>query len=99
MSSHQPFSPQFGSGISAAAGAASAQFSIASGSASVCITSRNNVLCYVRIGEGSITATAADYPIPPNQQVVLTKDLLHNQIAVIAPAGGGDLHIMVGEGY
>lgn len=99
MATQQPFCPHYGSGITVAPGASTASSTIQTGTSSVCITSKNAVLCYVRVGAPGVTATTADYPVPPNQQITITRDINHNTIAYIAPAGGGDLQIMVGSGY
>lgn len=99
MTTQQPFCPHYGSGVTVSVTSTSAQTTLPTGTSSVCITSKNTVLCYVRVGVSGVVATTADYPVPPNQQVVLTRDLDHTTIACIAPAGGGDLHIMVGSGY
>lgn len=99
MSTQQPFCPHYGSGITVAPGTTTAFTTIRTGTPTLCITSKNAVLCYVRIGLPGVTATTSDYPIPPNQQITITRDIDHSTVAYIAPAGGGDLHIMVGSGY
>lgn len=93
------FNPSYGSGQNVAPGAASASVRIGPGQKTVCITSLNAVQCYVRVGDSGVAATAADYPIPSNGQVTITKFQDHEYIAFIAPAGGGSLHIMTGEGF
>lgn len=93
------FNPSYGSGQAVAPGAASARVQLGSGQKTVCITSLNAVQCYVRVGDSSVTASSADYPIPANGQVTITKGQDSYYIAFIAPAGGGSLHIMTGEGF
>lgn len=93
------FNPAYGSGKTVSPGAASASTSIGAGQKTVCVTNLNAVLCYVRIGPSGITASTADHPVPPNAQVFLTKNQDADTIAYIAPAGGGSLHIMPGEGF
>jgi hypothetical protein len=51
------------------------------------------------VGTGSTTATTADYPVLPNTQIVVSKAQDQNTVAYIAPAGGGSIHILAGEGY
>jgi len=99
MATQQPFCPHYGSGITVSVGSSTGASTIPTGTSTVCITSKNSVLCYVRIGAPGVTATTADYPVPPNQQVTITRDPEHNTIAYIAPATGGDLQIMVGSGF
>lgn len=94
------FAPKYGSGITVSPGAASASSAIGLNNKSVCITNlSSSVVSYVRTGLTGLTATAADYPIPPSAQVSISKPDDHDYIAYIAPAGGGSLHIMVGEGF
>lgn len=93
------FNPGYGSGQIVSPGAASASVNIGAGQKTVCITSLNAVQCYVRVGSSGVTASTADYPIPSNGRVTITKFQDHDYIAFIAPAGGGSLHIMTGEGF
>ena len=93
------FNPGYGSGQTVAPGAASASVNVGSGQKTLCITSLNAVQCYVRVGANGITASTADYPIPPGGQVTITKSQDADTVAFIAPAGGGSLHIMTGEGF
>lgn len=93
------FNPSYGSGQTVSPGAVSGRVALGAGQKSVCITSLNAVQCYVRVGDSQVTATAADYPIPVNGQVTITKFQDHDYIAYIAPAGGGSLHVMTGEGF
>ena len=59
------------------------------------------MLTYVRISFSADGATAsiADYPILPNAQVWVSKAQDADTVSYIAPAGGGSLHIMPGEGF
>ena len=93
------FNPSYGSGQTVALGAASARVSVGPGQKTLCITSLNAVQCYVRVGDSTVVASAADYPIPANGQVTITKFQDHDYVAFIAPDGGGSLHIMTGEGF
>lgn len=99
MANIEPFDPAYGRGFTVAPGVASASTAIPVGTMSLCLTSRNSVECFVRIGSGSVTATTADYLVPPNGQVTIAKFRDHDTIAYIAPAGGGSLHIIPGEGF
>ena len=95
----QTFNPSYGSGITVSPGVSSANSLIGKGEKTVCITSLNAVQCYVRIGGSTVTATTMDYPVPVDGQVTITKNQDSDYIAYIAPAGGGSLHVMVGEGF
>ena len=53
---------------------------------------------YVSAGDSTITASTADYYLPPNGQVALTKDATFTHIAAIAVAGTPVLHVILGEG-
>jgi hypothetical protein len=53
---------------------------------------------YVRIGQGTVTATAADYIIMPGSQVSLGKFEDDNVIAVLSSASTTTVHIISGAG-
>lgn len=100
MTQATTFAPKYGSGITVAPGAASASSLIGLNNKSLCITNLSlTVVSYVRTGNSGLTATAADYPIPPSAQVSISKPDDHDYVAYIAPAGGGSIHIMTGEGF
>jgi len=95
----ETFAPAYGQGFSVTPGVASGSSDLPAGTTSVCITSRNSVECFIRIGVDTVAATTADYLVPPNGQVSISKNRDYNKIAYIAPAGGGSLHIIPGEGF
>jgi hypothetical protein len=100
MSNVETFAPAYTQGIAVTPGAASANSVIPSGTTTICITSRNSVECFVRVGTGvGLAATTADYLVPPNGQVTISKFADYDRIAYIAPATGGSLHIIPGEGF
>jgi hypothetical protein len=100
MAVQAAFNPAYGSGVTVAPGVASASSTIGLGNKALVITNLSaSVVSYVRVGNNPLTATIADYTVPPNTQIALSKDGQHDTIAYIAPAGGGSLHIMSGEGY
>lgn len=92
------FQPAYGTGVTLTVGSSSASTEIGVGGRQLCITSLNAVQCYLRCGQSGAVATTADYPIPPNGQVTITKRADDDFIAAIAPAGGGSLHIIEGDG-
>ena len=93
------FNPSYGTGQIVSPGATSAAVSIGAGEKTVCLTNLADVICYVRVGGSAVVATTADYPVPPGGQVTITKGQDSNYLAHIAPAGGGSLHVMTGEGF
>jgi len=100
MSVQAAFNPAYGTGTTVAPGVASASSTIGVGSKALVITNLSTtVLSYIRVGTGSTTATTADYPVLPNTQIVVSKAQDQNTVAYIAPAGGGSIHILAGEGY
>ena len=99
MDKIETFAPAYTQGIAVSPGAASANSVIPRMTTSLCITSRNSVECFVRVGPSGIAATTADYLVPPNGQVTISKFRDYDTIAYIAPAGGGSLHIIPGEGF
>jgi hypothetical protein len=100
MAVQAAFNPSYGTGVTVAPGVASASSNVGFGSKALVITNLSpTVVSYVRVAEGETTATTADYPVLPNSQIVLSKAWADATVAYIAPAGGGSLHIMGGEGY
>lgn len=92
------FQPAYGTGVTLTVGSSSASTEIGVGAVQLCITSLNTVQCYVRCGKIGLAATIADYPVPTGGQVTITKRADDDFIAAIAPAGGGSLHIIEGDG-
>lgn len=83
-----PFNPSYGSGQTKTATGTSAQYSIIAGTRSICVTNTGTTNpVYVRLGQGTVTATAADYIVMPSSQVSLGKFEDDNVIALISPAG------------
>jgi hypothetical protein len=100
MTQATTFAPKYGSGVTVSPGAVSANSALGQNNKSLCITNLSlTVVSYVRTGNAGLTATAADYPIPPSAQVSISKPDDHDYIAYIAPATGGSIHIMAGEGF
>lgn len=101
MTVHARFAPSYNTAITVAPGAASASSTIGKGSKTICFTNLSAVLTYVRISFAADGATAsiADYPILPNAQRWVSKAQDADTVSYIAPAGGGSLHIMPGEGF
>lgn len=94
------FNPAWGKGVTVTPGVASARTSIdpLGRSDSVCLTNLSSVTCYIRTGNSSAVATAADYPVPANSQVTIRKDQYDTHIAYITAAGTSSLHVIIGDG-
>lgn len=99
MADIETFAPAYGKGFSVTPGATTGSSSIPVNTMTICITSRNSVECFVRVGPSGTVATTADYLVPPNGQVTISKFRDYDTIAYIAPATGGSLHIIPGEGF
>jgi len=100
MANVETFAPAYGQGFAVSPGAASANSLVPKTTTTLCVTSRNSVECFVRVGTGAgLAATTADYLVPPNGQVTISKFRDYDRVAYIAPAGGGSLHIIPGEGF
>jgi hypothetical protein len=94
-----PFNPSYGSGQTKTATATSAQYSIIAGTRSICVTNTGDTYpVYVRIGQGTVNATSADYIVMPLSQVSLGKFEDDNVIALIAPAGNTTVNFICGAG-
>lgn len=100
MANIETFAPAYGNALVVTPGNTSANSEIPVDTTTLCITSRNSVECFIRVGTGvGLAATTADYLVPPNGQVSISKFRDYDRIAYIAPAGGGSLHIIPGEGF
>jgi hypothetical protein len=75
----------------------SASVAIMKGTKSVRIVNSGTSLCYVRIGEGTQTATSADTVILEKESVVLSKVQKYDNIGYISPTST-TLHLQPGEG-
>jgi len=93
------FQPNYGSGVTVAPTTVSASSTLGNGSRSVVLTNLSNlVTAYVRIGQGTQTATAADYPVLPGTQVTLSKADTDTTVAYVTASSTGSLHIIAGRG-
>lgn len=100
MSAMQPISPAYGTGQIVAPAAASAVATLIKGSNQLVLTNLGAGVCHVRVGYAgdAPVATTNDYPIPPNQQVTITRAQGQDALAHIS-AAGTSLHIMNAEGF
>lgn len=100
MAEDTTFAPSYTKGITVAPGVTTAASTIGVGSKSLCLTNlSSSVVSYVRVGLSGISATTADYPLLPSQQVTISKNQDHDTVAYITSSGTGSLHILPGEGF
>lgn len=101
MSVFAPFFPAYTSGQSEAVTATAGDITgLPTQSKSLCLTNTGTQTVYVRVTDGADTAvaTAADYPVPANTQVIISKGD-QTRISHVAPGGAGStLHVIAGEG-
>lgn len=98
MTIKAPVQPAYGTGQTLTPAAASAQATLPRGNKQVILTNTGANICYVRIGQGALTASAADFPVPAGSQSVVSKADDDNVLAHIS-AAGTTLHVMTGEGW
>lgn len=92
------FTPAWTQGQTVTTGAASARVEIDTNKRdSIRVSNTGAALAYVRTGDDSVVATAADYIIPAGETHVFTKFKDDTHIAYIAPSGTPALHIMPGS--
>jgi len=108
MSVLAPFNPKYGSGITETATTSSTAYVMdtsfetsGGGNKSVVVSNQGNTNgLYVRTGPlSTVTATDADYYIPPGTQVTLSKNGGDRYIALLAAASTTAVHVIVGEGF
>ena len=93
-----PFNPKYGSTTSGSATATASVLAVAASSKQILLTNSGTQVVFVRITQsGSTTdATAADIPVLPGTQLMLTKPSLsgaagddYSRLSYIAPGGAG----------
>ena len=99
MELDRTFGPKYGSGQTLSVTATSQSVTFGANNWAVTLTNLGSSVAYVRIGNGTIAATTADYPVLPLTQVSLSKNYDDDKLAVIcAAAQTTSLHIIQGEG-
>jgi hypothetical protein len=99
MSVEKTFEPRYTVGQIVTPNVSSASITLGFLSETLCLSNLSNTVVYVRVGQGSISATTADYPVLPGSQVTISKGIDDNIVAHISPGGAGSLHIIPGVGY
>ena len=99
--SEQTFTPSYGYGINitGAATTANAVVDLNGKRHTVCITNTGTDPVFIRTGDSTVVATAADYPVLGGSQITVSKDAIHTHIAVIAPAGAPVVYAIPGSGF
>lgn len=100
MTIKAPVQPNYGSGVINVLGAAgTTTITLLNKTRQVILTNQGANPAYARVGPAGIAAaTTADYAIPPNSQVVITKASEDNTVNLLSPAGT-TMHVMAGEGW
>lgn len=102
MTVASPFMPKQGSNQKVTAAITSATVSGVAGNKSLRIVNTGNVVVYVRTGNGTVTATAADTPISAagsaGSVLVIEKPQDHDVVAYLADSTTSVMHIQPGEG-
>lgn len=105
MTIRAAFQPAYGTGVSDTATSPSTSFTVDSatkrsggGSKAVCVTNTGSIAMYVKVGTGTITASAADHIILPGTKEVLAKAETDDKIAVFTATSSTTFHAIAGEG-
>lgn len=99
MAVFAPFEPRKGANQNVSTGAASASVSIDPKAKSVRLVNTGTTNpCYVRIGTGAQTATAADLIIRANSEIVVSKGEGEDTLAYLQVTGTTTLSVQTGEG-
>jgi len=98
MTTFSPFKPAFGTNQSVSPAASSARVALKNlDNRSLFLNNSGSNICYVRLGDSSVVATAADCPVIPGSYLFIERGLDTTSIAYIS-ASGTTLDIMQGEG-
>jgi hypothetical protein len=93
------FEPTYGTGTIVSPSTTAASVSLPLETESVVLTNLStDVTVYVRIGEGTQTASTQDYPVLPSTQISLSKGRFKRVLSYVTSAGTGSLHIILGRG-
>lgn len=99
MELDRSFGPKYGSGQTLSVTDASQSVTFGARNWALTVTNLGSDVCYVRTGNGTLTATTADYPVLPLSQVSLSKNYDDDKLAAVCGSGDAtSLHIIQGEG-
>lgn len=97
----QPFNPQYTKSVSLTVSGTSSSVTVPVGSKSLILTNIGANPAFVRVSSGAATASstsgAADFPVPSNSQVAITR--FQDMDTVSAIGTGSILWITPGEGW
>jgi molybdopterin-guanine dinucleotide biosynthesis protein len=94
------FSPAWGRAILQTATTTSTAYAIdANERDSLVVTNAGAEIVYVRTGDSTVTATAADYLLLSLTQISLTKFKDHTHIALLSATSTSAVHVIPGEGF
>lgn len=102
MTARQPFAPAFTRTVTVAATTTSAPFNITAGNKQWSVANAGTTVAFIRAfksGNGTPAATAADFPILPGSDRVITVDQDFDRASVVAASGTPTLYITPGEGF
>ena len=99
MELDRTFGPKYGSGQTLSVTDASQSVTFGKNNWALTVTNLGSDVCYVRTGNGTLTAVTADYPVLPLSQVSLSKNYDDDKLAVVCGSGDStSLHVIQGEG-
>jgi hypothetical protein len=100
MSNRQnTFGPSWGNAVINTTSTSSSSDAVGLHARVICVTNQDGTDgVYVRSGDSAVAATTADYYLPPNGSVTLTKDPQDTHVACIAVANTPAVHIIPGQG-
>lgn len=97
MAAKQPLCPAFGNGQIVNVATTSTAITLTAPSMQLVLTNQGANFIYVRCIPGA--ATTADMPVPPGEQIVISKFYDQLAITAIAVTGATNLHVMPCEGF
>jgi hypothetical protein len=99
MNRQNAFGPSWGKGVILATSTSTGNTEVGINAFNVVITNQDGTDgMYVACGDSTVTATTADYYLPPNGQVCITKKKEYTHVAAIAVANTPSIHIIPGQG-
>ncbi len=84
--------------VTVAASATSAFGVLPTGGDAVLVTNATAAIAFVRVDNGTPTATAADTPVLPNSARLLAAPSTVNAVAVLLASGSGNVFVTRGSG-
>jgi hypothetical protein len=99
MNRQNTFGPSWGSAVINTTSTSSSSDAVGLNSRVICVTNQDGTDgVYVRSGDSTVVATSADYYLPANGSVTLTKNPADTHVACISVANTPAVHIIAGQG-